>query len=40
MDSGKAFLYIHLILGVGTTEVAFGGFIETVFVVFEQVREL
>ena len=40
MDRGKAFLYIHLVLGVGTTEVVFGGFVEAVFVVPEQVREL
>lgn len=40
MDRGKAFLYIHLVLRVGTTEVVFGGFVEAVFVVPEQVREL
>jgi len=40
MDRGKGLLYIHLVLGVGTTEIAFGGFVETVSVLLEQVREL
>lgn len=40
MDRGKGFLYVHLVLGVGTTEIAFGGFVEPVSVVLEQVREL
>lgn len=40
MGSSRAFPYAHLVLGVGTTEVVFGGFIEAVFIVFEQVREL
>ena len=34
------FLDVHLVFGVGTTEVAFGGFVEPVFVVLEQIREL
>jgi len=40
MDRGKALLYVHLVLGVGTTEIVFGGFVETVSVVLEQVCEL
>jgi hypothetical protein len=40
VDRDKAFLYVHLVLGVGTTEVVFGGFVETFPVVLEQVREL
>lgn len=40
MDRGKTLLYTHLVLGIGTTEVVFGGFVETVFVILEQVREL
>jgi len=40
VDRGKGFLYVHLVLGVGTTEIAFGGFVEPVSVVLEQVREL
>ena len=40
MDRGKEFLYIHLVLRVRTTEIAFGGFVETISVLLEQVREL
>jgi hypothetical protein len=40
MDGVKTFLDVHLVLGVGATEVVFGCFIEAVFVVLEQVREL
>jgi len=36
----RAFLRVHLVLGVGTTEVTFGGFVEAVSVVLEQVGEL
>ena len=33
-------MYVHFILGVGSTEVVFCCFVEAVFVVLEQVREL
>lgn len=33
-------LYTHLVLGVGTAEVVFCGFVEPFFVVLEQIREL
>ena len=34
------FVYTHLVLSVGAAEVVFGCFIEAVFVVLEQIREL
>ena len=33
-------MHIHLVLWVGAAEVVFGCFVEAVFVVLEQVREL
>ena len=38
-DSG-GFVHIHLVFRVGAAEVVFGCFVEAVFVIFEQVREL
>ena len=41
MNRGKVFTaHVHLVLGIGTTEVVFGCLVEAVFVVLEQVREL
>ena len=40
MDRWKALVDIHLVLGVGATEIVFGCFVEAVSVVLEQVREL
>lgn len=37
---GEVLVHVHLVLRVGTTEVVFGGFVEAVFVVLEQIREL
>lgn len=33
-------MYVHLVLRVGTAKVVFRGFVEAVFVVLEQIREL
>ena len=33
-------MHVHLVLGIGTTEVLFGGFVETVLVILEQIRKL
>jgi hypothetical protein len=33
-------VHVHLVLGVGTTKVVFGGFVKAIFVVLEKVREL
>lgn len=40
MSKGKARVDVHLVLRVGTSEVVFGRFVKTVFVILEQVREL
>jgi hypothetical protein len=40
MGWGEELVGVHLVLGVGTTEVAFGCFVEAVSVVLEQVCEL
>ena len=40
MNRGKGLVHAHLVLRIGTAEIVFGCFVETVFVVLEQVREL
>lgn len=37
---GKASEHIHLVLGIGTTKVLFGGFLDTAFVILEQICKL
>ena len=40
IGGSKTLVRVHLVLGVGTTKVVFGGFVEAIFVILEEVSEL